>query len=99
MQVLGIITGLMAGLVWEIIANNPYKEFSTLFPSRYIKYSGNLIHIHHWIWYIFMLIIVIGWSYKTGRLLHPAVLFVIFFLGAALIYGFSKYPGWAIFFK
>jgi hypothetical protein len=95
LQVLGIIVGLLAGLIWEILVNTPYKSFLTLFPSQYL--TGNKIHLHHWIWYVVIFLVIIVWSIRADKSFHPAVLMIESFILTALIYGFLKFPGWTSF--
>ena len=93
-QLLGIVVGLISGVVWEILVNTPYKNFSTLFSSVYVDRK---VHLHHWVWYVAIFTITILWAYKADRIIHPSVLFIIAFLIGALAYGFWKFPDWVSF--
>lgn len=99
LQLIGIISGSLSGIILEILATTQFKDFPALFPSQFIPASSNKIHLHHWIWYFLALLITIAWSYKTGRLMHPAVLFITFFLLGAIILNFLKFPDWFVFIK
>jgi len=48
--------------------------------------------------YVLLAIIALIWAYKTGRLLHPAVLMFVAFLLAGTAYDMWKYPDWHRFF-
>ena len=91
-QLLGIIIGSMSGFVWEKISTSPYQNFSTFIPSLIVKTSGPNIHLHHWLAYLVVLISLSLWSYKTGRLTHPAYLMVAAFLVAAILCNWNEFP-------
>ncbi len=99
MQILGIFIGFCAGLTWEILSTTPFKNSQTLVPSLIVKQSQQTLHIHHWLIYVIVLISLGIVSYKTNRLSHPAVLFLLSFLIAALAYNFWRYPDWYKFIK
>ncbi len=93
--VLAIGLGGIAGFVWEYISNKPYKAFSTLIPSYYLK--G--VHVHHWLWYLLVLTIVLIVALRTGRLFHPSILMIVSAIVAAMVYGFIFLEGWGSFVK
>ena len=91
-QIVGILVGLISGLTWEKLGTTPYKNIPSIIPSLIIRGQGKSFHLHHWPFYLFMLVIVGIWSFKTGKILHPAILFVITFLLSALFYNFTNSP-------
>jgi hypothetical protein len=93
-HLLAIVVGFISGGTWEYLANKPHKAFPTLVQSRFIAVSGKTIHLHHWLWYGLMLLIIVLWALKTGRFDHPAVLLALSALMGALLYGFIYFPNW-----
>ena len=91
MQILGIIIGIVSGIVWEFLATSPYKEHHALFPSLFINNSTRVIHIHHWLIYLASILIVIILSAKAHKIFHPAVLMVLSFLLAAIVYNVLRF--------
>lgn len=98
-QLLAILVGLISGLTWEKLGTTPYKNIPTITPSLIIKQGEKSLHLHHWLLYLGILIVVIIISAKTNRVLHPSVLMIIFFLLGAMLYNFYKFPDWYIFIK
>ena len=93
--ILAIGIGSLAGVTWEYLSNKAFKHFSTLAPSYYL----NGIHLHHWLWYLLVLIIVVLVANKTNRISHPSVLMIVSAIVSALIYGFVFLDGWGKFWK
>jgi len=91
-QIVGILVGIISGLTWERLGTTPYKNISSVIPSLIIEKLGKPLHLHHWPFYLLILVIVGVWSMKTERIFHPAILFVIFFLLSAIIYDFIRFP-------
>jgi hypothetical protein len=98
-QLLGIVVGLLGGIVWEKLGTVSWHGFSSLVPSLIIKFGGQTIHLHHWLIYFFMLITVVCLAWKTERLNHPAILFLISFLMGTIFYNFWRFPDWFKFFS
>jgi|SRR3989344_25474 len=91
-EIVGILVGIISGLTWEKLGTTPYKNIPSVIPSLIIEKQGESFHLHHWPFYLLILIIVGVWSIKTERLFHPAILFVIAFLSSAIIYNFLHFP-------
>lgn len=98
-QIIGIITGVTSGIVWEIIGTSPFKNIPTITPSLIIKLNNKNFHLHHWPVYLLILLIIIFWSTKTARIFHPSVLMIISFLSSAITYNIIKFSDWYIFVK
>jgi len=96
-QWLGILTGFFSGMVWEMIATAPYKNHQTLINSILLDNYNKLIHLHHWVLYFFLIILLVIWSARTDRLFHPAVLMIILFLLGAIAFNYYKYQDFFIF--
>jgi hypothetical protein len=99
MQIIGILVGIIGGVVWEMLSTSPFKNFPTLFPSLLVNNSSKILHIHHWIFYLTVLLVTLGWSLKNQKLLHPAVLMIVAFLSSAILYNFYKFGDWYKFIK
>ena len=98
-HLLAVIAGFTSGIVWEYLGLKSYGEFKTFVQSRFVEVSGRQIHLHHWLLYLLVLIILGFWGYKTDRLSHPSLIFVFALLFGAFTYGFIKYPDWMRFIK
>jgi integral membrane sensor domain MASE1 len=96
-QLLGIIVGTFAGIVWEKISTAPYQELNQLVPSLIFNHAGRTFHLHHWPVYFLLLLVIVFVAVKTNRIFHPAVLMLAFFFIYALAYNFYKFPDWHIF--
>jgi hypothetical protein len=96
-QILGIIGGIVGGIIWERIGNSPFGEIKTITPSWFLNFSKYSVHVHHWLGYLLLLLIIILIAYKTDRLFHPTALMIYSFFISAMIYGFLKFPGWRVF--
>lgn len=98
-HLLAIIVGFSSGIVWEYLGLKPYGKFETFFRSRYVEVTGKQIHLHHWLLYLLVLIILGLWGYKTDRLSHPFLIYAFALLFGAFTYGLVKYPDWLRFVK
>jgi len=98
-QSLAILVGLISGITWEKLGTTPYKNIATITPSLIVKLSGYNVHLHHWLIYLGLLILIIVIAAKTQRLVHPSVLMIIAFLITVILYDFIKFPDWYIFLK
>ena len=98
-QLLAIFVGLIGGLTWEKLGTTPYKNIPTITPSWVINFYGKSLHVHHWLLYVGILIVVLTVAYKTNRLSHPSALMIFSFLLCAMLYYFYKFPDWYIFIK
>jgi len=96
---IAIFGGSVAGLIWEYLANKPFSKYSTLVPSQFVKFAGKPVHLHHWLLYVAGLLFVVFIAYKSGRINHPAIVFVISTVVSALLYGFLFLSGWGNFYK
>lgn len=94
MGVIGIIVGVISGVVWEWLATSPFGGHSALFSSVIVQGSNKSFHIHHWIYYLLAFAVISIWAIKTGRFLHPAILMVLSFFVAAMLYNFWKFHDW-----
>ena len=97
--IIGLIVGLISGMVFEKLGSTPWNNFQTLVPSLLIENSGKRFHLHHWIIYLSVFLIIAFVTWKTDRMFHPAVIFVLSFLAGSLIFGFLKFPDWLTFIK
>jgi len=88
---LAVVVGGWGGVVWEYLANKPYGKHQTLVDSVFVNLFGTRVHLHHWLAYIVALAVLSVWGYFSGRLLHPAVVFLISVLVAAILYNFIYY--------
>lgn len=85
-QVIGVVAGLCAGIIWENLATSKFGHFYTLIPSMFVKEGGTTYHLHHWVLYALTLVVIIFLAYKTDRLTHPAILFLLGgFFGGILV--------------
>ncbi len=91
--ILAIGAGTFSGLVWEYLGNKPHFDFPALMPSLFVKWEGRPLHLHHWLAYAFILVVLSLFAYKTNRLSHPAIIFLLSFFGSALITGFFILDG------
>ncbi len=98
-QFLGVITGVFAGVVWEILSTAPFGSIPTMLPSLILHLFEREIHIHHWLVYAAIIVVTTALSIKTGRLWHPAVLMVLFFLISGIVYNWLKFSNWHVFIK
>lgn len=96
-QICGVVVGATAGVTWELLATSRFGHFRTLIPSLFVKEGGSTWHIHHWILYAIVLLIITIISYKTERLSHPAVLFLGSAIIAAIIFNFIVFKDWNLF--
>lgn len=98
LQIIGFVFGLLSGVIWEKLATAKFGHFRTLFPSLFVSNGGTTIHLHHWLIYTIALIIILIWAYKTGRLLHPAILFIWSGLLGAIAFDIISFRDWYEFF-
>jgi len=96
---MAIFIGLISGITWEKLGTTPYKNIPTITSSLNVNFDGKNLHLHHWLLYLGILIIVLIISSKTNRLFHPSVLMIFSFLLGAILYNFYKFPDWYIFLK
>lgn len=94
---LSILIGGISGYYWEFVANTSYGGEKTLVQSVFVKIGIIKYHVHHWLLYAVILGFIVFWAYENQKMGHPAIVFIISFIGAALIYGFSRLNGWIIF--
>lgn len=98
-QLLAIFIGFISGLTWEKLGTMPYKNIPTITPSLIVNFNGKSLHLHHWLLYLGILIIVLIISNKTNRFTHPSALMIFSFLLGAMLYNFYKFPDWHMFIK
>jgi hypothetical protein len=98
-QLLAILVGLISGITWEKLGLTPYKNIPTITPSLIVNVAGKNLHLHHWLLYLGLLIILLIITYKTNRLTHPSALMIFSFLLGAMVYNLIKFPDWHIFLK
>lgn len=91
-QIVGILVGIISGLTWENLGTTPYKNIPSVIPSLIIDKQGKSFHLHHWPFYLLIIVIVGIWSIKTERIFHPAILYVVAFLLSATIYNLLNFP-------
>lgn len=93
-QIIGVLVGFSAGIVWEKLATDRFGHFRTLFPSMLIKDGAATFHLHHWLLYLISVIVILFFAYKTGRLTHPAILFVVSGLIGAILFDIFSFRDW-----
>jgi len=98
-QLLGILVGAISGVTWEFLGTTPHKNIPTFTPSLIINLFGKTLHLHHYLLYLAVLIILGIYAVKTNRIFHPSVLMIFFFILAAIIYNFLKFRDWYVFLK
>ncbi|MBI2598770.1 hypothetical protein HYW40_00915 [Candidatus Curtissbacteria bacterium] len=92
-QIVGIIAGLIAGLIWEKLSTMPWDGHPTLIRSLILNINGARIHVHHFVAYFIIVSAVVVIALRTNRIFHPAVLMVLSFLFSAFFYYVWKYTG------
>jgi len=99
LQGVGVVVGILAGVVWEVLGTIPFGEHETLVPHLEVKLGSRVWQWHHWPLYLFLFVAVEVVAMRTGRMWHPAVVMLLSFLAAAMAYNIMKYPDWYKFVK
>jgi hypothetical protein len=96
MKLIWIVLGAILGILWERYSTSHSwnKHRTTLFPSLIFRRHGKSLHLHHWLFYFVGGLVLSIWAILAGKFMTPAVLLVISFIVAAIVYNFKKYPDW-----
>ncbi len=94
LQLVGIISGIIIGSVWEILGTSTYHGNSSLVPSLFVNFFSKNFHLHHWVIYFLLTLLVAVIAYKTDRLFHSSILLILFFLISATVFNILRFPDW-----
>jgi hypothetical protein len=85
---IGFIIGFLSS---EVIAGRKTKGRRQLLKSTVFLYKGNIIHIHHWMWSLPLLILLVG--------IHYPSLLVIGIIAGIFIQGITYKDSFQIIYK